>query len=115
MAYPPADELLRGLTFLAGELTSRIPADAIDGSPRHHEEARLRVHSNTRAGLLRDLSIEVAVLIAGVRLMIEGVADCFELAGQRDNLLHGAATAVTLRPALELAGPGRLAARRPDR
>lgn len=63
-----------------------------------------RVGGRTRADLLDELSRESVIVLANLTLMVNGVADCLEIAASRDNAVNSPALSSVLRPAMEVAG-----------
>jgi hypothetical protein len=57
-----------------------------------------------RAAMLRDLNVDMQVMLGHLTLVVGGVADALEAASLRDNEVNGPALAYAVRPALELAG-----------
>lgn len=106
MGAPHED--LRRLTRLAQELVSAIPAHSKVGSPRRKETSELRSSpgggGRERSLLLDHLNVNVQVVAANLVLIVDGVADCLEVASGRDNAVNRPALSFVVRPALEVAG-----------
>jgi hypothetical protein len=99
---------IRAIAELVGNVASKVPALPKRGSPRHQEVASLRSTSGgggrTRAELLGELSAECHLQIASLLIVADGVADCLELAAQRDNVVNFPVLTIVLRSVLEMAG-----------
>jgi hypothetical protein len=93
---------------LSIEVANRVPEQAHRDSPRWRESRFVRSASGgggrTRAELLGELSHESVIVLANLVLLVNGVADCFEVASSRDNAVNKPALSSILRPAVEVAG-----------
>ena len=54
--------------------------------------------------MLDELSAEGHLLTSNLLLVADGVADCFELASQRDDVVNWPVLTIIVRPVLEIAG-----------
>ena len=99
---------LRRLCRLAQNLVSEMPATSKSGSPRRTETSELRSTARGggpgRARLLDRLNVDAQLMAANLTLIVEGVADCLEVATGRDNAVNRPALSFVVRPALEVAG-----------
>lgn len=57
-----------------------------------------------RAELLDRVAYDSILMLANVTLLVDGVADCLQIAGARDNAVNHPALSATVRPAVETAG-----------
>jgi hypothetical protein len=99
---------IRAIAELVGNVISKVPATPKRGSPREKEVNSLRSTSGgggrTRAKLLGELSAECHLQTSTLLVVADGVADCLELAAQRDNVVNFPVLTIVLRPVLEMAG-----------
>lgn len=99
---------IRSLAKLVTVVIAAVPATPQSGSPRQKERDALRSTSGgggrTRAKLLDELSAECHLLTSNLLLVADGVADCFELAAQRDDVVNWPVLTIVVRPVLEIAG-----------
>lgn len=104
----PAHVAIRSVCVLSNEVANRVPTLATVGSPRANETRDVRSASGgggrTRADLLDELSRESVIVLANLTLLVQGVADCLEIAATRDNEVNTPALSSVLRPAVEIAG-----------
>lgn len=101
-------EHLRKLCELCRAVVDSVPQNAKTGSPRRIERSGIVSSGSYNARPLRELVDEVntnaQLMLAYLTMLIEGVADCFEVAASRGNELNGAALSATVRPCLEVSG-----------
>lgn len=57
-----------------------------------------------RAALLNRLNVDAQIGAASLTLVVDGAADCLEVASLRDNQVNGVALGFIVRPTLEIAG-----------
>lgn len=102
-----AHEDLHRLARVARALVSEIPEHPRSGSPRDAESRVLRGTDGgggvARAALLDRLNTDAQILAANLTLVIDAIADCFEVAARRDNHVNTPAVSIIVRTALELA------------
>ena len=99
---------IRRLTRVARELISAIPAEPKAGSFRRLETSELRATRDgggrERAALLDRLNVDAQVCGGSLTLIVDGAADCLEVASSRDGQVNQPALCFVVRPALEVAG-----------
>lgn len=99
---------IRSLAKLVTVVITAVPATSQSNSPRQKERDALRSTSGgggrTRARLLDELSAEGHLLTSNLLLVADGVADFFELASQRDDVVNWPVLTIIVRPVLEIAG-----------
>lgn len=108
----PAQELshqgVRDLCDMATQLVSRLPNKPPRGSPRQIETSALRSTAGgggrARAEILDLIPGDAVVMTANLTLLVEGVADCLQVASSRGNAVNAPAMTAVLRPAVEVAG-----------
>jgi hypothetical protein len=103
-----AHEDLRRLCHEARTLLSTVPPSARADSPRAQESRALRLTSGgggrARATFLDRLNVDGQIAAAALSLFVDGVADCLEVASNRENAVNVPALSCIVRPALEIAG-----------
>ncbi len=99
---------LRSVCDLSIDVVNRVPDGALRESPRSQESREVRSTSGgggrSRADLLDDLSHDSVIVMANLTLLVNGVADCLQIAAARDNAVNTPALSSVLRPAMEVAG-----------
>lgn len=102
------DQGIRQVSHLAREMVSRLPATPPVSSPRRAESSAMRAAvgggGKTRASLLDLLAGDAVFMIANLTLLVDGVADCLQIASTRNNEVNYPALSATLRPTIEVAG-----------
>ncbi len=99
---------LRRLSREVRKLIEAQESEARPGSPRHHEKQALATTppleiGAARAGLLGELHIDAALMLAGATPYVDGVADCLEVAATRGSAVNFPALSVAARPVAEIA------------
>jgi hypothetical protein len=104
---PEAHRDLRRIARLAEIAAGRIDATSKPKSPRRKEQRELRgsaTGGRARADLLDKIAIDGQLLVTHLILMVDGVADCFEVAASRDMIVNVPALTTVVRAAVEVAG-----------
>ena len=99
---------VRQVAANARRLISSVPRTAKAGSHRHRDIRTVKATTGgggrLRAEFLNRLSVECQVMSSYLTLLIDGVADCLQVAASRDNSVNVPVLSIVVRPALEVAG-----------